>query len=458
MIDSDSDHDEKSGRSSGDERPKKRRRLACLACRTAKVKCDWPDGDSSCARCKRLGEPCEAAVARPRGRASRKHDGIAQLMPPGSLGMSQPPVCSNLPLMMALNGPADDQFLDCEQGITSVFSTRRPMSDVPVDLLREWVLTALHRRDCALLGRAMTISAAAGYTMEGVLGDVSTLATVLQRISSLLQVVSSEGNANSSTTTYSRLIKQRKALSCTLPSTITEMDDGKGLLFVKSCKDGAVQFDTNAPFESCVCSQDTLMTTFEANQRPATKRFLHPEDVPKICEVVGHLWGLIKDQEYSTFDGLERCVTLIIPNVRVWLNTHQAYLPCSGAARLVVRRAEGHCTHLAMLFTPKNSAAPSRFQTSSIASTPPTQLTPRSAERELDALAGPVIDDPSQPLSFDLSSGDIKAEADGDTTGVMGEGMSNSNMMPTPPLTGPVLDDAFDLDDLWVEITPEMFV
>lgn len=84
---------------------------------------------------------------------------------------------------MAMSPQADDQRLDCEESITNVFSTQRPLSEVPVELLREWVLTALHRKDCALLGRAMTLSAAAGYTMEGVLGDVSTLATVLQRIS-----------------------------------------------------------------------------------------------------------------------------------------------------------------------------------------------------------------------------------------------------------------------------------
>lgn len=66
-------------------------------------------------------------------------------------------------LLLAMNPPTDDPMLDCEEGIAQVFGGQRPISDLPIELLREWVRTALHRKDCAMLGRAMLLCAASGY-------------------------------------------------------------------------------------------------------------------------------------------------------------------------------------------------------------------------------------------------------------------------------------------------------
>lgn len=42
---------------------------------------------------------------------------------------------------------------------------------VPIELLREWTLVAVQSRDCALLGRAMTLASAAGHSLQ----DVSSI-------------------------------------------------------------------------------------------------------------------------------------------------------------------------------------------------------------------------------------------------------------------------------------------
>jgi ribulose kinase len=39
---------------------------------------------------------------------------------------------------------------------------------VPIELLREWTLVAVQSRDCALLGRAMTLASAAGHSLQDV--------------------------------------------------------------------------------------------------------------------------------------------------------------------------------------------------------------------------------------------------------------------------------------------------
>jgi len=39
------------------------------------------------------------------------------------------------------------------------------VTTVPVELLSEWAHTALHQKDCAALGRAMTIAAACGHEL-----------------------------------------------------------------------------------------------------------------------------------------------------------------------------------------------------------------------------------------------------------------------------------------------------
>ncbi len=63
--------------------------------------------------------------------------------------------------------PTMDLSLDCEKGIMRVLAENGiKSSDVPIELLREWTLVAVQRRDCGLLGRAMTLAAASNHPMD----------------------------------------------------------------------------------------------------------------------------------------------------------------------------------------------------------------------------------------------------------------------------------------------------
>jgi len=54
-----------------------------------------------------------------------------------------------------------------EHGILAALTQNgRAANEVPLELLREWTLVAMHRKDCALLGRTMTLAASCGHSME----------------------------------------------------------------------------------------------------------------------------------------------------------------------------------------------------------------------------------------------------------------------------------------------------
>ncbi len=83
-----------------------------------------------------------------------------------------------------------DASLDCEQGIMRALTEHQyAASNVPVELLREWTLIAVQRRDCGLLGRAMTLASASGHSMEHLLDSVGTLSSVLNDITTLFHGV-----------------------------------------------------------------------------------------------------------------------------------------------------------------------------------------------------------------------------------------------------------------------------
>ena len=51
-----------------------------------------------------------------------------------------------------------DSSLDCERGIMRALTEfGQAATNVPLELLREWTLVAINRKDCGLLGRAMTL-------------------------------------------------------------------------------------------------------------------------------------------------------------------------------------------------------------------------------------------------------------------------------------------------------------
>jgi len=54
-----------------------------------------------------------------------------------------------------------------EHGILAALTQNgRAANEVPLELLREWTLVAMYRKDCALLGRTMTLAASCGHSME----------------------------------------------------------------------------------------------------------------------------------------------------------------------------------------------------------------------------------------------------------------------------------------------------
>jgi hypothetical protein len=69
------------------------------------------------------------------------------------------------------SNPSVDQDQGEMMTILRALTERCPTSNhlvttVPIELLSEWAYTALYRRDCALLGRAMTIAAACGHSLN----------------------------------------------------------------------------------------------------------------------------------------------------------------------------------------------------------------------------------------------------------------------------------------------------
>jgi hypothetical protein len=60
--------------------------------------------------------------------------------------------------------------LDCEQGILRALTERQHGApDVPLEQLRAWTLAAVQRQDFSLLGRALTLAAAAGHALSDLL-------------------------------------------------------------------------------------------------------------------------------------------------------------------------------------------------------------------------------------------------------------------------------------------------
>ena len=208
VSDDEHDHD--------DEGMKRRRTpLACAQCNKSKVKCEISlDGSDNCRRCQRLSLTCEF----PTGRNAAKLRRAAMVV--SAAGASEPassmpaphPLPAAIPRVKAggpkcaaearatvhaagssaqaaaaaahksegatiarrlatvLAGHEADSSLDCELGIMRALAEHgTAQADIPIELLREWTLMAMQRRDCGLLGRAMTLASAGGKTMEDVL-------------------------------------------------------------------------------------------------------------------------------------------------------------------------------------------------------------------------------------------------------------------------------------------------
>ena len=227
-------------------------------------------------------------------------------------------------LAAALVKPGVDSSLDCELGIMRALTERNQQAtDIPIELLREWTLVAVQRRDCGLLGRAMTLASAAGHSMAGLLGGFGSLASVLCEITSVFSETSearesSSSSGSSSSSSSENDAKTSDGTSATssptppcpilpmgaagappqsglpsLPASMCWLHDhsaGAQLGLVKHVVNGVATFFSNKAFESYVVSRENLQASWQAKGRPSTELFIHPDDVFKVCSHVGRLW------------------------------------------------------------------------------------------------------------------------------------------------------------------------
>ena len=129
----------------------------------------------------------------------------AQWKSPSS-GRASTPAASNEGATIArrlatvLVKPGVDSSLDCELGIMRALTERNQQAtDIPIELMRDWTLVAVQRRDCGLLGRAMALASAAGHSMAGLLGGFGSLTSVLCEITSVYNETGEARKGSSST-------------------------------------------------------------------------------------------------------------------------------------------------------------------------------------------------------------------------------------------------------------------
>eukprot|EP00615_Pteridomonas_danica_P000706 CAMPEP_0114349766 /NCGR_PEP_ID=MMETSP0101-20121206/15804_1 /TAXON_ID=38822 ORGANISM="Pteridomonas danica, Strain PT" /NCGR_SAMPLE_ID=MMETSP0101 /ASSEMBLY_ACC=CAM_ASM_000211 /LENGTH=528 /DNA_ID=CAMNT_0001488555 /DNA_START=322 /DNA_END=1908 /DNA_ORIENTATION=- len=305
-------------------------------------------------------------------------------------------------LANALSTPGVDSNLDCEKGIMRALTEYNYTStDTPIELLREWTLVAIQRRDCGLLGRAMTLAAAGGHSMESLLENVGTLSTMLLELTGLFQqaVVVTENNSSTSNlkTSNERIITS--PVACSVGSTDhpdlylpectswfkESSERGKQLVLVKQVVNGKVSFFTNRAFDTYVVSSDTLQDSWAASGTPSIELFLHPEDAPTLCGFVGALWknlrpnslttttssannnindhagggGRAANGDVSSTSGISErsCLREMTRPVRMWVRGQvEGYVYCTGRVQLVVTKGPGgQSSNVVFSFQPAQS-------------------------------------------------------------------------------------------------------
>lgn len=272
------------------------------------------------------------------------------------------------------------------------------------------------------------------------------------------------------------LASKNSSITSTLPSAIAELDRGNGFLFVKSSRDGRTTFEVNRAFETCISSRRSISEAFEAKVRPGTKRFLHQEDVPKVCEIVGHMWSNVKDGAQSDPSSGGKTVTLLLPALRLWLPAQQVYIPCSGAARLLVGEGDGCVSHLGLLFTPIQ-CAPSELQplvpsaamphggVPSPVVTHSVGGAPEHAKSQASAWPAGMRQEASRKRTRHASPGAADASAPAVPFRVTPHGALEAgkdaapeeDLTALPPLDGFVMDENCDLGDIWIAMSEDDF-
>ena len=363
-------------------------------------------------------------------------------------------------LAAAMAMPGVDSNLDCEQGIMKALVERNhEATDIPIELLREWTLVAVRRRDCGLLARAMTLASAAGHSMGGLLGSFGSVSTLLSEITALFHETndtglgSGDGNssghssgngsgtynyhsgggdgsgnayytnssgdsyhsgsnsgdrsipgATSSTSDSNPALRQGAPFSLLfmgvagagslsglppLPASMCWLHDhssGAQLGLVKHVVNGVATFFSNKAFEAYVLSREILQASWQAQGRPSTELFIHPDDVFKVCSHVGRLWkglaltmvcnemipGLAAAAERGgsgsfplSLDTVKECAREVHDVVRLWVTwPRRGYVQCRARVHLVVTvNPQGQqSSHLAFGF---RALAPSESSSSS---------------------------------------------------------------------------------------------
>jgi len=414
----------------GGPKPKRQRTAhACFQCNKSKAKCEVADdGGQKCRRCVRLFLPCAfLGPDRPAKAGCRDSDPYAAYSPshhpnaqaqqtygashstplpnsspaPGLGGggggtFGEARECSTdgcLPgaqnegamaarrLASVLAIPGVDANLDCERGIMRALTEHNTAaSDVPLELLREWTLVAVQRRDCGLLGRAMTLAAAGGHSMETLLDSVGTLSTVLHEITGLFQAAVVQaaaascppGTAPPPVTPYGgghcSVLSASHGSMAALPACMAWVDDGgvggrsAQLVLIKQVVNGRVTFTPNKAFETYVIGREFLQASWAAKGRPSTELFLHPDDAPVVCAFVGRLWKGLQPLDASRRRAVapgavvqeKECGRDLPAHVRVWVTKPQhGYVRCAGKVQLVVsKRTDGQASSMVFAFRP----------------------------------------------------------------------------------------------------------
>ena len=310
-----------------------------MQCNKSKAKCEIDDGSTEdvCRRCTRLGLPCQFAAQRTKGAPRQPVNPGAALLAQqqyaaaaaaaaaaqggafgpgagGGVGFGQVPMVAYgndgamaaRRLASALAAPGVDTSLDCEKGIMRALTEHGTGGSVPVELLREWTLIAVQRRDCGLLGRAMTLAAANGHSMETLLDSVGTLSTMLHEMTGLFRHaviaaanpggVATRAPLSGPSLSVASLGGEGdgpgRGLALTaakLPEAlrwVAEPTSSDGvaaqLALVKQVVNGRVTFFTNKAFEKYVISRNFLHSSWSSKGRPSTELFLHPADAPTV--------------------------------------------------------------------------------------------------------------------------------------------------------------------------------
>lgn len=241
-----------------------KRRLACTICRKSKLRCDWYEGKDKCSRCAHLGLVCESALPAP----SALKRAASQSPSPAAAGTAQRPRTAaarggERELAAYDRGDrcasthqgdcyAHDLMLDCESTISAIVGERPP-----VELLREWALAAIHRRDCSMLGRAMARTARAGYSMPQVLGARATAPHVMREFCAMM--LEAEAHETGACARLPPMMLSESTIPRALMlRSLDAVPSRASLLLVRSCIDGVVQFAADAMFEAHVMAPSQL--------------------------------------------------------------------------------------------------------------------------------------------------------------------------------------------------------